>query len=32
MEEEELDQIDLDLEEEINLRRNNGRNPTQDGI
>ena len=32
MEEEELDQIDLDLEEEINLRRNNGRNPTQDDI
>ncbi len=30
MEEEELEQIDLDLEEEINLRRNNGRNPTQD--
>ncbi len=30
MEEEELKQIDLDLEEEINLRRNNGRNSTQD--
>ena len=32
MEEEELEQIDLDLEEEINLRRNNGRNPTQDDV
>ena len=32
MEEEELKQIDLDLEDEINLRRNNGRNSTQDDV
>ena len=33
MEEEELEQIDLDLEEEINLRRNNGRkSSTQDDV
>ena len=30
MEEEEMQQIDLELEEEINLRRNNGRNSKQD--
>ena len=32
MEEEEMEQIDLDLEDEINLRRNNGRNSTQDDV
>ena len=32
MEEEELKQIDLDLEEEINLHRNNGRNSTHDDV
>ena len=30
MEEEEMQQVDLELEEEINLRRNNGRNSKQD--